>query len=93
MQSNGLEANKVVSSGNTAGDGRGPCVVVVDHLATAPVAGSNSTADQAGLVDLEPIQVFGVGIIAAPLTVSHVSKLEQRDDNLVCWSKSSSRKG
>lgn len=74
VQSDGLEAEKVVASRNTARDGRSPSVVVVDHLAASPVTGGNSTADQARLINLEPAQVFRIGAIAASVAVGHVSQ-------------------
>lgn len=78
MQSNGLEAKKVVASRDAAGDGRGPCVVVGDHLATSPGAGGNGATDQASLVDLEPVQGCSISAIAVSIAVGHVGQLGQQ---------------
>ena len=60
MERNSLESNLVVSGRHRSGNGSGPRGVLVDHLARAPVAVADGAAQQACLVDLEPLEAVGV---------------------------------
>lgn len=75
MQSNSFKPDEVVSSRDAAGNGRGPSVVVRDHLATSPSSIPDGTTNQARLVNLEPVQSRGIGVVTVAVAVRHVSGL------------------
>ena len=56
MQGDRLEADEVVARGDGGRDRRRPGRVLVDHLARAPVAVADRAREEAGLVDLEPLE-------------------------------------
>lgn len=56
VQSNRLEADEVVARRDGRGDRRRPGRVLVDHLASRPVAVADRARQKAGLVDLEPLE-------------------------------------
>ena len=53
MKGDRLEADEVISAGDTARDGRCPSAVLVDHFSGAPVAVTDRAAEEARFVDFE----------------------------------------
>jgi hypothetical protein len=73
-----LEADEVVAARHGLGDGGGPGRVLGDHLARAPGAVVDGAGQQAGLVDLEPLERGGVDAGArAAWALREVGELER----------------
>lgn len=53
MKGDGLEADQILAAGHGTRDGRGPAIVLGNHLASTPLAISHGTRQEASLVDLE----------------------------------------
>lgn len=53
MQSNGLETDEIISRRDRGRNGGSPGRVLVNHLAVSPIAVSNGSGDQSGLIDFE----------------------------------------
>lgn len=56
VQRDSLETDEVVAGGDAGRDGRRPGRVVCDHLAVGPRAGVDGAGEEAGLVNLEPLE-------------------------------------
>lgn len=56
MQGDDLVAEDVVASGDAAGDGHGPAVVVGDQVVGGPGTGGTAAIDETALADLEPLE-------------------------------------
>ena len=73
VESDGLEADEVVARGHARRDRRRPGRVVGDHLARAPEPVADRAVDQPGLIDLEPLGVRSVKLVACgPVAHGHI---------------------
>ena len=71
VQRDRLEADEVRAARDARGDGRCPARVLRDHLPVAPRAAVDRAGEEAGFVDLEPLESGGCSISAGSFAVLH----------------------
>lgn len=60
MQGNSLKSDKIVAGRNGFRDGCGPGRVIRNHLAISPLTIVDSAGEEAGLIDLKPLEGFSI---------------------------------